>query len=66
MTHEEAVAIIAPTGLIAASRTDLPTVRTIVDPNPQLIEAMNALTPKPGEETPQRAAARGRKLDILQ
>lgn len=65
MTHEEAVAIIAPTGLITAARADLPTVQAIVEANPQLIEAMNALTPKAGEETPQRAAARGRKLDIL-
>jgi ankyrin repeat protein len=65
MTHEEAIAIIAPTGLTVAARTDLPTVQAIVEAKPQVIEAMNALTPKAGEETPQRAAARGRKLDIL-
>ena len=45
---------------------DLPTVKAVVEAHPQVIEAMNALSPKPGDETPQRAAARGRKLDILQ
>ncbi|MCL2639604.1 MAG: ankyrin repeat domain-containing protein [Phycisphaerales bacterium] len=68
MTHDEAVALLATTGLVAAARIDLQTVKAVVEAYadlPQLIEAMNALTPRPGEETPQRAAARGRKLDIL-
>ena len=66
MTHEEAMAFIAPTGLTDAARANLAAVKTIVDANPQLIPAMNALAPKAGEETPQRAAARCRLLDILQ
>jgi ankyrin repeat protein len=66
MTHEEAMALIAPTGLVEASRKDLASVKAILDARPELIPAMNALTPKAGEETPQRAAARCRLLDILQ
>jgi ankyrin repeat protein len=66
MTHEEAMALIAPTGLTDAARVDLPAVQKILDANPQLVEAMNATMPKAGEENPQRAAARCRHLDILQ
>jgi ankyrin repeat protein len=66
MTHEEAMALIAPTGLVAAARTDLPSVKAIIDAHPELVAVMNVLTPKAGEETPQRAAARCRHLDILQ
>jgi ankyrin repeat protein len=60
------MALIAPTGLVDAARKDLPSVKAIVDAHPELIGAMNAVNPKPGEETPQRAAARCRLLDILQ
>jgi ankyrin repeat protein len=66
MTHEEAMAAIAPTGLIDASRESLAAVKPILDAHPELIAAMNALAPKAGAETPQRAAARCRRLDILQ
>src|SRR5688572_17659420 len=66
MTHEEAMALIAPTGLTAAARTDLPSVKAILEAHPELIAAMNDAQPKAGEETPQRAAARCRHLDILQ
>jgi ankyrin repeat protein len=66
MTHEEAMATIAPTGLVAAARTDLAAVQAVLEAHPELVAVMNALTPKPGEETPQRAAARCRHLDILQ
>jgi ankyrin repeat protein len=66
MTHEEAMAVIAPTGLTDAARDSLVAVKAIIDANPGLLAAMNAVTPKAGEETPQRAAARCRHLDILQ
>ncbi len=66
MTHEEAVQIIKESGLPAAARSDLAQVEIIMTAHPELVAAMNALTPKPGEETPQRVAAYRRKLPILQ
>ncbi len=66
MTHDEAKALIDQSGLIPACHLDLAAVQAIFEPRPDLVEAMNALTPKPGDETPQRAAAHTRKIDILQ
>jgi ankyrin repeat protein len=65
MTHAEAKEVIEPSGLLAAARGDLPKVKAILEANPALVEAMNALTPKAGEVTPQRVAAAGRHLEIL-
>ncbi len=65
MTHEEAQALLAATGLVEAAHNDLAAVQTLLNANPALIQAMNALHPKDGEETPQRAAAHCRKIDIL-
>ena len=67
MTHEEAKALIEPTGLTAACNVgDRAAVLAVLDTNPGLVEALNALTPKPGEETPQRAAARCRHIPVLE
>jgi ankyrin repeat protein len=66
MTPTEAKALIEASGLIAAAHDSLPPVQAILEAQPTLIEAMNALTPKDGDETPQRAAAHCRKIDILQ
>jgi hypothetical protein len=65
MTHAEAKEIIEQSGLLAAAKGDLAQVKAILEGNPALIDAMNALTPKPGEVTPQRLAAAGRRLEIL-
>jgi len=65
MTQEEAKALIAASGLVEAAHTELPQVQALLEANPALIEAMNALQPRTGEETPQRAAAHCRKVDIL-
>lgn len=65
MTHEQAKTLIEQTPLIAACHGDLSQVQAILDAQPALIEALNALTPVVGEETPQRAAAHARQLPIL-
>ncbi|MEI8195838.1 MAG: ankyrin repeat domain-containing protein [Phycisphaerae bacterium] len=65
MTHEQAKTMIEQTPLIAASHGDLAQVQALFDAQPGLVEALNALTPAVGEETPQRAAAHARQLPIL-
>lgn len=66
MTPQEATEIIAQSGLVAASRGQLDQVKTILQAQPNLVEALNTITPKPGEETPQRVAALGRHIDIME
>lgn len=66
MTHEEATLVISQTDLIAASKAgDLEKVTALFEANPTLVEVLNALTPKTGEATPQRAAACGRQTAVL-
>jgi ankyrin repeat protein len=66
MTHDEAKAAIEASGINAAVKEDLSKVQPIVEANPALVEAMNSLTPKTAEETPQRLAARMRKIEIME
>jgi len=65
MTPEEAKQIIETSGLTVAAHNDLPKVQQLLDAQPELVEAMNLLIPKAGDDTPQRAAAHARQIDIL-
>lgn len=67
MTHDQAKELLAATDIAAAAAAgDLDKLRALFDSKPEIVEALNALTPKPGEETPQRLAARMRKLPVLE
>jgi len=66
MTHDQALEIIRSSDLTVAAHGDLARVQALLTAQPVLIEAMNALTPKTGEETPQRAAAHSRQAAIMQ
>jgi ankyrin repeat protein len=66
ITHAQALELISAAGIVGPCHGNLAEVRRIVEANPQLIEAMNAVDASAVDETPQGAAAHTQSKAIVE